>query len=116
MVTLWVLSSQSTLPEMKGPFSFDKFLHFSAYAALSFAVGLWFSGETRLKQPLRVFLICTAIASGYGIVDEIHQYFVPGRSSDVLDWVADTLGAMAGAGVLLLATRIWASRAQKWKS
>jgi len=33
------------------------------------------------------------LASAYGVSDEIHQAFVPGRSADVLDWLADTLGA-----------------------
>lgn len=30
----------------------------------------------------------------YGLSDEIHQQFVPGRSADVLDWFADILGAL----------------------
>lgn len=33
------------------------------------------------------------LASLYGAVDELHQATVPGRSADVADWVADTLGA-----------------------
>ena len=33
------------------------------------------------------------VASLYGITDEWHQYYVPGRFSDVMDWIADTLGA-----------------------
>jgi VanZ family protein len=28
----------------------------------------------------------------YGASDEFHQYFVPNRSSEVQDWVADVLG------------------------
>jgi len=110
MITLWVLSSQSTLPEMKGIFGFDKFLHFIAFAALSVAVGLWFSMDSWLKRPGRFFLICAAIASAYGIVDEFHQYFVPGRFSSVWDWAADTLGGTAGAVVILPAARFWQGR------
>jgi len=30
------------------------------------------------------------------VLDEIHQAFVPGRSSDLADLVADGLGACAG--------------------
>ena len=30
----------------------------------------------------------------YGVVDETHQYFVPGRSSSVGDWIADIVGAI----------------------
>ena len=29
----------------------------------------------------------------FGATDEWHQSFVPGRASEVKDWVADTLGA-----------------------
>ena len=35
-----------------------------------------------------------ALASLYGVSDEVHQRFVPGRSADVTDWLADTLGAL----------------------
>ena len=40
------------------------------------------------------------IASLYGVSDEYHQRFVPGRMFDVLDMVADALGASAGAAVV----------------
>ena len=36
-------------------------------------------------------------ASIYGASDEYHQYFVPGRVCDWVDWVADTLGATLAA-------------------
>ncbi|MCB9247515.1 MAG: VanZ family protein [Ignavibacteriales bacterium] len=38
------------------------------------------------------FIICTA----YGLIDEIHQIFVPNRSAEFLDWVADLSGAILG--------------------
>jgi len=37
------------------------------------------------------------LGSAYGLTDEIHQAFVPGRSADPRDWVADTAGAVLGA-------------------
>jgi VanZ family protein len=33
------------------------------------------------------------ISALYGASDEIHQYFVPERSSEFLDWAADAIGA-----------------------
>ena len=105
IITITILSSRSTLPETPSIPGMDKFLHFSAYAVLAAAIGLWFSGESWLKRPLRNFLICTAIASGYGVLDEVHQYFVPGRSSDIFDWIADILGSAAGSAVVLLGSR-----------
>jgi VanZ family protein len=40
------------------------------------------------------------LAALYGISDECHQLFVPGRQFDVRDMVADALRASACAGVL----------------
>lgn len=37
------------------------------------------------------------LASAYGVTDEVHQAFVPGRQADPLDWAADTVGAALGA-------------------
>ena len=102
---LWFLSSQSTLPELKGIFGFDKVQHLIAYGALAFCLGFWFSPQRR--RPWQIFLFCTAIASCYGAIDEFHQYFVPGRSCDIWDWIADTLGAASGAGLFILLSRIY---------
>jgi VanZ family protein len=32
----------------------------------------------------------------YGAFDEIHQIFIPNRSAELLDWIADILGATSG--------------------
>jgi VanZ family protein len=36
----------------------------------------------------------------YGATDEFHQYFVPNRSAEVQDWLADVLGAVIAAIVI----------------
>ena len=88
MALIFFLSSQSSFPVPRGIWSFDKVIHAGAYfvgcAAWLFALRVrdWRSG-----------LIAVAITSAYGATDELHQYFVPGRSCDVYDWVADTAGA-----------------------
>jgi len=108
MVTITILSSRSALPDVPVYFpGIDKVFHFIVFAALAFSIGLWFSLKSHLHRPWRVFLICAAVASVFGAVDELHQYFVPYRDSDIWDWVADTLGGMAGAAAVLAASRIW---------
>jgi VanZ family protein len=98
---IWFLSSQSILPNPKGILGFDKLQHLLAYAALAGAAVLWTSSETWKRRGFAV-LLCTALsASAYGLVDEIHQYFVPGRDCNFWDWLADTLGAFLGAGLTL---------------
>lgn len=42
--------------------------------------------------------LAALLASAYAATDEWHQLFVPGRDSDVRDWLADTIGAAAGSG------------------
>lgn len=80
----------------------DKLLHGLAYAVLG---ALLFSGFRNTGcTPRRALLLAVAVASLYGATDEFHQAFVPGRSPDPLDWVADTLGAALGASAALAAT------------
>ena len=43
------------------------------------------------KYPATITVL---IASLYGLFDEIHQMFVPGRSAEFLDWLADFSGSL----------------------
>jgi VanZ family protein len=71
----------------------DKVAHFLAYAVLG---ALLAHAVTRTGWPLA---LAYALGIAYGASDEIHQYFVPGRSSDVVDWVADALGVLAAVAL-----------------
>ncbi len=44
-------------------------------------------------------LLAILITSAYGVADELHQRFVPPRTCDVWDWVADTVGGAIAVGV-----------------
>ncbi len=50
----------------------------------------------------------TALAGAFGLVDEAHQAFRPGRHSDRADWYADVAGAVVGA--LAAAAMGWTRR------
>jgi VanZ family protein len=80
----------------------DKLLHSLEYAALGALLvpGLRLAGFA----PRGAFVLAVVLASLYGATDEIHQAFVPGRTADLLDWVADTLGAALGAATATAAT------------
>ena len=80
----------------------DKVLHFIAYALLG-ALFLRAFNITRIKHHLKLIIILSIILSSlYGISDEIHQSFVPYRTADVMDVIADILGSVFGVGVFLL--------------
>jgi VanZ family protein len=71
-------------------------LHFVAYALLG-ALFLRAFKTSRIKNNVRFMLILSVLLSFlYGISDEIHQHFVPYRSADLMDVLADMLGSLIG--------------------
>jgi VanZ family protein len=46
----------------------------------------------------------------YGVSDEFHQYFVPGRSVEALDVLADALGGLLGAWMMYQLCRMTCNR------
>jgi VanZ family protein len=96
---IWALSSQSRLPVIKGIFGVDKVQHLLAYAVLAAGVAVWFSRARWRAHPEVTLLLVICIASLYGVTDEVHQRFVPGRICNAWDWVADTVGAAIGAAL-----------------
>ncbi len=84
----------STLPDVG--------LHAIAYAGLgaSFVRGL--SGALWSQVTFRNVFWAILLAVGYGITDEWHQSFVPGRTPELRDLVADAFGSAFGAGMVWL--------------
>ena len=74
----------------------DKVAHFCAYAILA-ALSLRATRTPRRWSSL--FAVVLSIAA-LGAVDEWHQSFIPGRSMSLLDWLADSSGAVAGTLVV----------------
>jgi VanZ family protein len=95
MGLIFFLSSQSTI-ELRGvPENTDKVLHLLAYIPLAF---LLYHALLRSGGRRYVFLGAFVIASVYGLTDELHQVFVPGRIPDFFDLMADSAGAFLGSG------------------
>jgi VanZ family protein len=104
MAVLFYIQSQSTLPSPPGGIS-DKDEHFFFYGILAaLALRALANGERRGIR-LATVLGAILISSAYGVSDEFHQRFVPGRTYEVLDMAADALGS-AAAGCLLWAWSI----------
>ena len=85
----------------------DKIEHFIAYGTLAglLYVSLWLPRPRLWGLPG----IVLGIAAIYGALDEFLQKFVPSRSCDIRDWIADVIGALLAIGVMFcvryLATR-----------
>ncbi|MBO5099787.1 MAG: VanZ family protein [Treponema sp.] len=93
----WYLSSLPTIEKMPSIINFDKVVHFVCFGGLAGCCTFWFNRKSWSEHFFRNFLICVCFVSFYGIIDEIHQSFVVGRSCSIFDWCADTLGAFLGA-------------------
>ena len=47
-------------------------------------------------KTLNIALLAILVSTIYGITDEIHQIFVPGRNCDIIDVIADLIGSCIG--------------------
>jgi len=65
--------------------------HFSAFFCLAFF--LFISSVQGKKNP-QVFFIAILTVLIYGILDELHQFFVPGRVCTFFDIGIDSLGVL----------------------
>jgi VanZ family protein len=83
---IWWFSTR-TGSEVGIPAPWDKFAHLLEFALLGFLA-------TRATGSVRAGFVLAAI---WGAIDEIHQAFVPLRSSGLDDWLADLIGAFTGA-------------------
>jgi|Deesub1362B_J571_1020462.scaffolds.fasta_scaffold01085_13 VanZ family protein len=84
-----------TLPEWGLDFE-DKLIHFLAYFGLGLLAARAFHASNGGPLSRKDLILTVVVVTLYGATDEIHQIFVPGRYADVLDWVSDFLGAVAG--------------------
>jgi VanZ family protein len=92
---IFTLSSLSRPPGPPLVHGLDKVAHFTAYLVLGLLTARALGA--RSQRPRTAALLGLLLASLYGVSDEWHQHFVPGRSVDALDLLADVLGACAGA-------------------
>ncbi len=71
-------------------------LHFFEYLPLGFLAARATLKTSKLSN-FDPFIFPALLGSLYGLSDEIHQFFVPGRTVSVLDVLANSLGATCGA-------------------
>jgi VanZ family protein len=70
-----------------------------AYALGSPVIAAGRIAERRARWKIALWTI--ALATIWGYLDEVHQAFVPGRTADAWDLVADFLGSIAGTAIYL---------------
>lgn len=113
----WIAENIFRNPQTSGSLSARKMIrkiaHFSIYLCLgvstSLTVGEWKRTVQCGYMSRRRLLSAWLIPVIYACTDELHQYFVPGRSSELRDVCIDSIGALTGVAVVWLAG-VWKSR------
>lgn len=110
MGLIFCISSYPEPTKVPSPPYFDKAVHILEYGLLASLVYL---ALRDMKVPGRYLVgLAFAIAFLYGVSDEIHQYFVPGRHAEILDVLADGIGAFS----FLLAFQYYDNRSNDGKT
>jgi len=98
MAAIWGVSSlpSTNIPEIK-IIGYDKIAHFSVYMILGLLVNKHLCSKAcRPKSYIIIYALLILSAA----LDEYHQNFIPGRSVNIFDFFANTLGLISA---LLLA-------------
>ena len=101
---LYYLSDQPTVVDLQAFEYQDKAVHVFAYAVL----GILLMGALRAGSNgyrISQLLLAASLAGTYGLLDEYHQSFVPGRDPALGDVVADVAGGLLGALLVYLLAR-----------
>ena len=100
-----IIFCASSVPNVKTPLpeiQFDEILHILTYIPFGFLLARGIC-NTKVSVPRGVLLVVILLISFlYGLSDEIHQSFVPGRNAGIIDMIADTIGGVAGGYIYLL--------------
>ena len=89
-------SQHLSMPKIYNSYSPDKLLHFLIFGLLATVIL-----RTRKLNQLRTrdLIISVITVSFYACFDEICQSFTPGRSVEIRDWIADTVGAITAVSL-----------------
>jgi len=80
----------------------DKIEHFIAYFVLGITFCIWIPSKKWFAKPVVYGIIVIVLCTLFGISDEFHQTFVPGRSGDLYDLAVDSAASVISVFVYFL--------------
>ncbi|HLF87181.1 MAG TPA: VanZ family protein [Nitrospiria bacterium] len=101
---IFYLSSGPITADVPGS---DKMYHMIEYGIFSLLLYNALSSSFKKERPWKIVLLAIILTILYGISDEFHQLFVPSRSSDPYDVVADASGAIIVQGMISIRKRFF---------
>ncbi len=108
---IFAFSSLSEPPGAQGGEWRSQAGHLSFFAVLAWLTMRFATVRWPRANPVTLLAACWAFAVLYGVSDEWHQSFVPGRDAAFLDIVFDAAGAAIGVAVLPIGAWIMRGRA-----
>lgn len=103
---IYYLSSRTSFDLHSSFFAADKVGHLVLYLFFGFIVH-WALLATRFRTHRHLAVISVVLVALYGLTDEFHQFFVPGREASFWDWGADVLGGVIGVRLAIFAATCW---------
>lgn len=95
---IFIVSSITTFPDSTPAFfGFDKLAHFCEYYLLGYLSCRWASAMETPFLKSRAIWMTIILGTLYGLGDEWHQAFVPGREASLWDALFDSLGVLTAA-------------------
>lgn len=95
----WIPGGQDFVKQFLEIFPVRKIAHFVEYMILGgLSAASWILYQAEEKENRKTFfLIAWGFCVLFAMIDELHQAFVPGRTSSIRDVFLDSVGALFGA-------------------
>jgi VanZ family protein len=106
MAGIFALSATPDLPSPPGGLN-DKHAHALVFGGLTLFLYRAVARGRVEGLTVRNGLLAVALATAYGVTDEVHQAFVPGRMASPGDVLADAVGALLAAAGLWACGILW---------
>lgn len=99
-VLIFAVSSLSRVPTPDLGITFaDKIAHFIEYGVFVILLLRAFSHPTISSRAFVLYAFAVIVSIVFAALDEYHQKFVPGRTADLYDLAADSLGILIGSAM-----------------
>ncbi|MDP6581119.1 MAG: VanZ family protein [Vicinamibacterales bacterium] len=99
MAVIFVLSSLAHLPTAAAAVD-DGVAHALEFGVLAATLLRGFAGARWHGVTVRAAWLAVVLTILYGVTDEVHQWFVPGRTAEIADLSADAIGATVAVGLI----------------
>lgn len=85
----------------------DKILHLIGYFVFGVSLLLATVGLRYEWSNKKIIFWVLLIGAIYGASDELHQYFIPGRSCDIFDWLTDCVALIISLSLIKIIRKLY---------